>query len=293
MKLAHLLAVIVVSLIAAPAPAQSTTARPQVGGTFEVETVKDVTYYVAADSDPNKHKLDVYFPKGEKGYPIVLFVHGGTWRSGDRKLYAPLGATLARTGVGTVIISYRLSPAVQHPEHVKDVARAFSWTHANMARYGGNVEQIFVSGHSAGGHLAALVATDESYLKEEKRALTEIKGVIPISGVYQITPIKVFEAAFGSDEDRLKKASPLTHVREKLPPFCLVYAEKELPFLDQMAEKMCKELQICRCDATVHKIPGRDHATIIMRAAVSAEDVVTQTLLAFIAKHSDLKLKAK
>lgn len=291
MKLAHWLAVVVVTLVAAPAPAQ--TAGIQVGGPFEVETVKDVTYYVAADTDPNKHKLDVYYPKGQKNFPIVLFVHGGTWRSGDRKLYAPLGATLAKNGIGTVIISYRLSPAVQHPEHVKDVARAFAWTHANLAKYGGNVDQIFVSGHSAGGHLAALLATDESYLKEEKRSISEIKGAIPISGVYQITPIKIFEAAFGTDEASIKKASPLTHVREKLPPFCLVYAEKELPFLDQMAETMCKELKTCRCDATVHKIAGRDHASIIMRAAVSAEDVVTQTLLAFVAKHSDLKLKAK
>src|SRR5262249_62104794 len=111
--------------------------------------------------------------------------------------------------------------------------RAFAWTCGNIAPYGGRTDQIFACGHSAGGHLVALLATDEQYLKAQKRSQADIKGVIPISGVYVITPGRAFEHAFGKDEAAIKAASPLAHVKERLCPFCLIYAEKEYPFLDQ------------------------------------------------------------
>src|SRR5205823_5671892 len=101
----------------------------------------------------------------------VFFVHGGAWRNGDKSgilgVYSALGRFLVRHGLGAVIINYRLSPAVRHPAHVQDVAKAFAWTHKNIARYGGRPDQIFLCGHSAGGHLVALLATDPTYLKAE------------------------------------------------------------------------------------------------------------------------------
>jgi acetyl esterase/lipase len=90
-----------------------------------------------------------------------------------------------------VSINYRLSPGVKHPEHVRDVARAFAWTHAHIGEYGGNKEQIFVSGHSAGGHLASLLATDATYLKAHGLSAKDIRGVIPVSGVYVIPDVGV------------------------------------------------------------------------------------------------------
>src|SRR5262249_14454829 len=156
---------------------------------------------------------------------VLFFVHGGSWKSGDRWIYAPLGHVFARNGIGTVIISYRLSPQVQHPEHIKDVARAFAWTCANINNHGGRPDHLFVCCHPAGGHLAALLATDETYLKAQKLSQANIKAAIAISGVYTITPTKVFEHAFGKDEEIIKNASPIVHVREKLCPFCLLYAE--------------------------------------------------------------------
>src|SRR5438132_7046995 len=134
------------------------------GGHFEVEVVKDLAYDTSKDADSNKHKLDLYLPKGQKDFPVLFFIHGGAWTSGDRRLYGALGHTFAKNGIGTVIISYRLTPQVQHPGHIEDVARAFAWTHQNIAKHGGRADQIFVSGHSAGGHLAALLVTNEKYL---------------------------------------------------------------------------------------------------------------------------------
>ena len=94
--------------------------------TFEQHA--NIAYRTDKDADPERHLLDVYVPKGKKDFPVVLFVHGGSWKSGNKNLYAPLGQSLAADGIGCVICNYRLSPAVQHPAHVEDVAKAFAWT---------------------------------------------------------------------------------------------------------------------------------------------------------------------
>jgi acetyl esterase/lipase len=120
-------------LLAATVPAPAGDDAVKVGGDFAVEVIPDVAYFAGPGADANKHKLDLYLPKGRKDFPVLFFVHGGAWTTGDRKLYAPLGQLLARNGIGAVVISYRLTPQVQHPGHIEDVARAFAWTHASTA----------------------------------------------------------------------------------------------------------------------------------------------------------------
>ncbi|MBY0527387.1 MAG: alpha/beta hydrolase fold domain-containing protein [Gemmataceae bacterium] len=296
MKPVHLLAALLfVGFFTTPTArsAEDVKAVIKTGGDFEVEIVKDVAYYEGDDADANKHKLDLYLPNGHKDYPVLFFVHGGSWRGGDRKQYGPLGNVFAKNGVGVVAISYRLSPKVQHPEHSKDVARAFAWTHKNIAKHGGKSDQIFVSGHSAGGHLAALLATDQTYLRAHKLELSNIKGVIAMSGVYVLVANRIFESAFGKDEEVVKNAAPIKHVKENLCPFCLIYADKDFTTLDAMAEQFCKELKSCKCEAQTIKMPDRTHMTIIIKCATSEEDPTTQAMLEFIARHSSLKLKAK
>jgi acetyl esterase/lipase len=258
------------------------------GGHFDVEEVKNVAYYDGDGADRVKHKLDLYLPKGQKDFPVLLFVHGGGWTTGDKWLYGGIGRRFAENGIGTVVTNYRLSPGVKHPEHIKDVARAFAWTHENIARYGGKPDEIFLSGHSAGGHLVALLATDESYLKAEKCALADVKGVIPVSGVYRIGPPILFQKTFG-DADACKEASPLEHVGDKHPPFLIMYGDKDFPTCDRQSEDMCAALQKAKCEASSLKIEGRDHIAIVMRI-VNQDDDVTQAALEFIAKHSSLKL---
>lgn len=271
--------------------ADEAKAEIKTGGNFEVEIIKDLSYFEGKDADPEKHKLDLYLPKGKKDFPVLIFVHGGSWKSGDKKLYFKLGEVFAKNGVGTVVTSYRLTPKVQHPGHIEDVARAFAWTFRNIAMYGGRTDQIFVSGHSAGGHLVALLATDDSYLKAEKLSPDNIKGVLPLSGVYTILPGRL-SGAFGSDAEICRKASPINHVNGKLPPFLIVYAEKDYFTLDIMAESMCKKLKEAKVDADLLKMKDRDHITIIRNVA-NEDDPTTQAILGFIAKHSDLKLQPK
>jgi acetyl esterase/lipase len=254
---------------------------------FEVESVKDVAYNDAKDAD-EKQKLDLYLPKGQKDFPVLFFVHGGTWKSGDRKKYAPVGELFASHGLGTVVISYRLSPKVQHPAHIQDVAKAFAWTCTNIGKHGGKADQIFVCGHSAGGHLVALLATDESYLKAEKRSLKDIKGAIPISGVYTIVPLGALATAFGKDAEVCKKASPINNVGDKEPPFLLIYADKDLPTLGWMAEGMCKKLDEHKCDVKTQEVKDRDHVSIMTKLGDDG-DPTRQAVLDFVKKHTEKK----
>lgn len=261
-------------------------------GPYEVKAIKDVTYCEGKDADKAKHKLDLYLPKDQKDFPVLFFVHGGAWVSGDRWLYGSIGEVFAKNGVGFVAISYRLSPGVQHPAHIEDVAAAFAWTHKNIAEHGGRPDRLFVCGHSAGGHLCALLTLDESYLEAHKLSAADIRGAAPLCGVYQIPPGKQFTKVFPADDAVRKQASPQTHVTGKHPPFLIGYADQDFPTIDVMSEQLGKKLKECKCDVEVLRLPDRDHITL-MSSMRKDTDPMTQAVLRFIARHSELKLVEK
>jgi acetyl esterase/lipase len=159
---------------------------------WTVQVVEGVPYYKGKDADPGRHCLDLYLPEGKKDFPVLMLVHGGAWVMGDKGLFgwgSDIGRYFASQGFGVVMPSYRLSPGVRHPEHVKDVARAFAWTVQHIGCYGGNAGELFLCGHSAGGHLVCLLATNSDYLRDEGLSLSAVKGVISVSGVYRIPAI--------------------------------------------------------------------------------------------------------
>ncbi len=246
----------------------------------------DIAYRTDKGADKERHALDVYTPKGKKDFPTVLFVHGGSWKSGDKNLYEVLGKSLANDGIGCVICNYRLSPAVKHPGHIEDIAKAFAWTAENIAKYGGKKDQLFLCGHSAGGHLVALLATDPQYLKAEKHAPDEIKGVAAFSGVYQIVAgEKVFEGPFGKDEKVCKLASPITHVVGKHPPFLIAYADSDFPALDKMGNNMHAALKKAESPCDLIKCKDRNHYTIIIQF-VNNTDPLNKSFRDFVQKNS-------
>lgn len=287
---------------------------------YEVETIRDTAYYDGPDADSTRHKLDLYLPKGKKEFAVVFFVHGGGWMLGDKNLFglhAGFGRFLASQGVGAVLPNYRLSPAVKHPEHVKDVARAFAWTHRNIGKYGGRSDRIVVAGHSAGGHLVTLLATDGSYLKAEGLTLDAIRGVVGLSGVYHIPDrdsdlvtqvtkgavrpgpagidlgtrpgmlalLSPYTPVFGADVKVRQQASPLTHVREGLPPFLLFTADSDFPTLPEMAAEFAQALEKNKCDVTLTRVKDRSHNTLFFKATTN-DDPVAHDILAFVQKHT-------
>jgi len=190
---------------------------------LEVEWIQDIAYGDGSKPECTKNHLDLFLPKGQKDFPVVLLVHGGFWMMGDNRcygLYPSIGEFLARNGIGVVLPNYRLSPGVKHPEHIKDVARAFAWTHTHIAEQGGSPEKIFVAGHSAGAHLVSLLATDESWLKAEGRCSTDIRGVICTSGVYHI-PEDTQDYTFGGSTPRAFRFNQVLPIRRPSGPLAL------------------------------------------------------------------------
>ena len=252
--------------------------------TKKVRLIEDVVYYKGSGYNKNKHILDVYIPKGKSNFPVVFFVHGGAWFAGDKAVTSNFGIALASLGIGVVNVNYRLFPNVKYPENIKDVARAFYWTVENIHKYGGDPDSVFVAGHSAGAHLASLLATNEKYLRNHSKSQDDIRGVIAISGVYDILDIdngmvkKIFPKSLRSD------ASPSRNVDRKTPPFILFYADNDMDDLDKHAYKMDKELAKYKVYGKVVEVPERNHNTVLGRIG-SSNEKATREILSFIRKY--------
>ena len=202
----------------------------------EYEVITDVTYAEIAGFDKNLTSLDLYVPKKGNNLPVMVFIHGGAWKMGDKANHSKKPLRFVREGYIFASINYRMSPDVTFPVYVQDVAKAIGWIYKNIASYRGDPKEIFLMGHSAGAHLAALVSTDEKYLKENGLNLDLLKGVILLDGAgYDIPKVKevnerlydrLYKPAFGGDPVILKEASPLYHVEKgkNIPPFFIIYA---------------------------------------------------------------------
>jgi acetyl esterase/lipase len=280
--------------------ADKTPAPEPMSRRFEVRPVRNLIYreiYKDENATKDKNKLDLYLPKGEHDFPVIFFVHGGAWRNGHKDyfgVYSTFGMSLARQGIGAVVPNYRLSPEVQHPDHIKDVAKAFAWTCKNIAKYGGRPDQIFVCGHSAGGHLVSLLATDDSYLKAEGLTLKAIRGAIPMSGVYSIPEVSdLFNSMFGRDAKVRREASPIVHARPDAPPFLIIYADYDLNYCGkECSEDFCKALKSKKSEAATMEVQQRNHVTLLLNACLRT-DPVPQAILKFIGAHIEKPAKER
>jgi len=227
-----------------------------------VEMLAGISYADGSPDDADKHKLDLYLPRDQKSFPVLMFVHGGSWRSGDRSSYRALGDRLARAGIGVVIPSYRLMPQNPHPAQIEDVAAAFSWVVQNIAQHGGDVSRIYLSGHSAGAHLAALLALDEKYLGKFGLPRTSIRSVIAMSGVYDLDKIDTFlVAADGGDKH---DASPAAHAHSGSPPFLISYCQWDYFGLPKQARDFTRALKKNFVGAELLYVPGENHISEVI-----------------------------
>jgi acetyl esterase/lipase len=293
---AALLALLLPLAAAMPAPAQ---AVPGPGGTSAdkpparkgaVRVVRDLAYCDGPDADPKKHRLDLFLPAGAEQVPVLMWIHGGGWQMGDRWLFASVGRRFAEAGIGFAAISYRLSPEVRHPAHVQDCAAAFAWLHAHVAEYGGDPARLFVSGQSAGGHLTALLALDPRYLRALAVPAGAIQGAIAMSGVYEIPALPahtagmaaMFPAAFGSEPEACRAASPVAHVGNLACPM-LVITETEDPGIIRANMRALRTAAEKAGEQGIEFVDAerRNHISIVVRLA-SPTDEVRQAMVDFV-----------
>ena len=146
---------------------------------------------IAYGSDP-RQVLDVYVPvaAGTEPRPVVVFFYGGSWQNGDRGNSLFVAQALTSRGYVAVLPDYRTYPETAFPGFVNDAAASARWTRDHAHEFGGDPLRLFVMGHSAGAHLAALIATDPRYLASQAMSKTDLRGVIGLAGPYDFLPIK-------------------------------------------------------------------------------------------------------
>ncbi len=222
--------------------------------TKRVKRSSDITYSTAYTSPASaRNKLDIYAPRKNKNpRNVMIFVHGGNWNAGDKGKYIFFGNRFARKNIVTVLLNYRLSPGANYNDMAIDVAKAVEWTKNNIHHYGGNSEKIFIAGHSAGGHLAALVTVKDEYF-DSLGVESPIKGTILIdaAGLDMYSYLKddasdggtKYLNTFTKSQDAWKDASPIYHLKAEMPPFLIYRGGKTYPGIISSNEAFVQELQ--------------------------------------------------
>jgi acetyl esterase/lipase len=262
-----------------PTPAMLTLPSGELAPTVQV--AKDITYTEGSEADAGKHKLDIYTPRQGEQFPVILFVHGGAWKSGDRSQYPAIGNRFAKEGVCFVAPSYRLAPKNPHPAQIEDAAAAFAWTVKNIARYGGDPRRIYIAGHSAGGHLVGLLALDARWLKPHGLDPGAIRGVIAMSGVYDLLIGDAADNVFGRDPARRRDASPMTFVQKPAPQFLVTYCQWDYLLLPAQAVQFHAALRRAGVNADLVYVPGENHISEVI-SMTRDQDRSVEAILGFI-----------
>jgi len=237
-----------------------------------IEIFKDIPYTEIKGVNPNLTSLDIYTPVIGENCPIIVFIHGGTWSLGDKGSLNYKTLVFTKANFVYVSINYRLSPDIKHPIHASDVARAITWIYKHISDYGGDPQNIFLLGHSAGGHLAALIATDEHYLKDLGFSTKIIRGVIGLdSAAYHLPTLirsepenyYLFEMVFGDNPETWEKVSPIYYVEKgkNIPPFLLIYADdREVSKMVNLA--FAKALKMANYEIELYYASDKGHVSI-------------------------------
>ena len=268
-----------------------------VHGAHAQQVSHDVPYGTAHE----RQVLDVYAPTGAKNLPVVFWIHGGGWQTGDKTMVALKPKAFTDAGLVFVSINHRLLPSVDMSVITRDVASALGWVHKTIAAHGGDPNRLLVMGHSSGGQLAALMCTDDRYAKANGFSLTMIKGCVPVDADTFDIPaiIEVAETRarahhlplptyghrqkFGDDPAKHRDFSAVTHVApdKGIPPFLILHIAGNADTTAQ-ARRMANVLEAARIRVKV--VAGREatHEGLNNNLG-AANDPVTKELFAFVA----------
>lgn len=252
--------------------------------------VRDIPTF--PDAGP-RQRVDVHAPGSGAGGPVLVFVHGGGWRRGDRSRVGEKPAGFTARGVVLVSAGYRLHPGATVYDQAADVARAVRWARDNAARFGGSQDRVFLMGHSAGAHLAAWVALDPRFLAAEGLQPAAIRGVVLLDGAgYEVRGQiessersalrRLYTTVFGDDPDGWRDASPLAHVGQAgAPPPFLIFHVAARPDSAAQSQALAARLREAGGEATLVALEGRTHRTLNTEMGKPG-DGPTQQVLAFV-----------
>jgi acetyl esterase/lipase len=271
--------------------------------------ITDIAYYTGPEADTVYHKLNLVLPKGKANAPLLLWIGGGAWSYVDRHKEMDLARKFARQGVAVASVGHRLSPAtwkdpaltsgIHHPEHIRDIARAFKWLYSHAAEYGYSQHNIFISGYSSGAHLATLLSLDYRYLQEQGLSINHLKGVIPVAGTYDIPHyyellssaygVKMADshvkAVFGTTHNDFLHASPTSYLHNLLVPVLLI-SEKDTYRYTQVFEDKIRKTAFNKLK--VLHIDSYNHSELWKHISLAEQSEYREAIVNFIQTYTTL-----
>lgn len=262
----------------------------------DLKLSRDIPY--SATPHP-RQMLDVHAPSRAKNLPVVFWIHGGGWQTGDKTDVRRKPQAFVDKGYLFVSTNYRLLPDVDMARIVQDIAKALKWTHDHIAEYGGDPERVLVAGHSAGAQLAALICTDDRYLRAEGLSFASLKGCVPVDGdtfdvpaIIEVAetrcrvhglPLPTFghRAKFGNDPKKHRDFSAVAHVEKGtgIPPFLILHVA-EHPDTTAQAQRLGNTLKAAGIRATLFGGKDTTHSKINDNLG-QADDAASKALFEF------------
>ena len=260
---------------------------------------RNIPYVQPADE---RQVLDIYSPPGAKNLPVVFWIHGGGWQTGDKTSVQIKPQFFMDKGFVFVSTNYRLLPRVDMETIIRDNAKSIRWVHDHIAEHGGDPNRLLIMGHSAGAQLAALVCIDDRYLKAEGLSLAIVKGCVPVDGDTYDVPAIIETAEtrrrvhglpqakfghrekFGNDPAKHRDFSAVTHVAKDkgIPPFLILYVA-EHPDTSAQAQRLGNVLKDAGVPVTLFGAKETTHGKINADLGL-LDDPATKALLEFLGK---------
>lgn len=253
---------------------------------------KDLPYVEGGHS---RHRLDIYPAQvPSKPAPVVFWIHGGGWVTGDKSSVQEKPAAFTSKGFVFVSTNYRLLPEVTMRDIIEDVAEALAWVRDHIAEHGGNPERIFVGGHSAGAQLAALLCTDDRYLKAVGVPFSSLRGCIPVDGDTYDVPAMIETAEtrrrvhglpqaafghrekFGNDPAKHRDFSAVSHIAKgkSIPPFFILHVADH-PDNSAQAQRLANVLRGAAVPTTVFAAKETNHTRINAQLGIDGDPATT------------------
>jgi arylformamidase len=218
-------------------------------------TLLDLSY----GPDP-KHRLDLYLPRASvTGAPVLIFLHGGSWTHGYKEWMGFMALALVDLPAIFIAANYRLAPAHRFPAQLEDTLALLAWATSEIGRHGGDPHRVFIGGHSAGGHLAALATLRRDLWRRHGLAEGAVRACLSVSTTFDYRGIPEDAGSFLARPDDAVAASPIAYVEGNRVPFLIAYGGADFERARRTSSAMAAALTAAGATAVEMEIPGADH----------------------------------
>ncbi|WP_445385796.1 alpha/beta hydrolase fold domain-containing protein [Robiginitalea sp. IMCC44478] len=281
----------------------------QTHNSYKATELNDIPYVIDPIPGDSLQRLNLVLPKKNGEIPLLIWIGGGAWSYVDKDKEMDLARKIAARGIAVASVGHRLSPAVwrdsslnkgiRHPKHIQDVASAVKWLYEHANEYGYDSDKFFIGGFSSGAHLSALISMDSTYLNQVGISPEIFRGIIPVSGGFDIMDYHStlanserpelaklhVEAVFGEGAEKFRQASPVTYLSNLSAPLLLI-SDNEVYNYSKLFEEKVRETAFRKMQVVYAY--DLSHAALWKNLSFSEQSIYRQIIVHFIESNSEL-----